>query len=616
VLHQMRSSAKWIWLFIVICFVGVFLFAETSGLLGIGGQQITPSTAVAEVNGVDVPYLTWANVSNQLAQQEERNSGRSLTLDERRRFEDQAFEQLVSNVLLEQEYKRRGITVSDQEIIEASQQSPPPELMQSPDFQTDGQFDIAKYRRFIGSSAARQQGVLVQLENYYRQEIPRAKLFDQLAGDVFVSDAKLWGVYRDLNDSARVSFVMFDATEVPDSAVTIPDKDLRAFYDRYKAQLERPGRAVVSIVSVPRVIGPADSAATQQKAIALRNEILAGASFEDVARRESADTVSGSDGGSLGTGGRGRFVAPFEDAAYALKVGDVSQPVLTQFGYHLIKVDSRKGDTLSMRHILLRVQQSDSSAVRSDRRADSLSRMAAAQERPATFDSAAKVLGLTPFTAVAIEGEPLMGSDGRPIPSVSAWAFGGPRVGESSDLFDSEEGYFVARLDSLREGGIPSFEAAKEDIRRQLISRRKAESLLPKAESLAKSAATLGLEAAAASAGKTVTQSETFTRPQFVSGLGRFNAAIGAAFSLPIGAASAPIVTDQGAFVIRVDQRQAADSATWAAQKEQQRREAISSIQQLRVRTFLSEIRKSAKVEDHRKQINAAARQQELQPTL
>lgn len=609
-LQQMRSSAKWVWLFIVISFVGVFLFAETSGLLGIGPSQITPGTAVAEVNGVDVPYVAWANLSNQLAQQEERNSGRSLSLDERRRLEDQAFEQLVSNILLEQEYKRRGITVSDQEIIEASQQSPPPELMQSPDFQTEGQFDIAKYRRFIGSAAARSQGVLLQLENYYRQEIPRAKLFDQLAGDVFVSDAKLWSVYRDLNDSAQVSFVMFDASTVPDSAVKIPDSELRQFYDKYKAQLERPGRAVVSVISVPRIIGPGDSVATQQRAVALRNEILAGTSFEDVARRESADTVSGREGGSLGTGGKGRFVQPFEDAAYALKVGEVSQPVLTQFGYHLIKVDARKGDTLTMRHILLRVQQSDSSATRTDRLADSLSRMASAQEVPAQFDSAAKALSLPMTSAVAIEGEPLMGSNGRVIPSVSAWAFSGAKVGESSDLYDSEDGYFVARLDSLTEGGIPKFEQAKEDIRRQMISRRKAESLLPKAEALAKAAAAGSLESAASAAGLTVTKSEMFTRPQFVAGLGRFNAAIGAAFSLPIGAVSAPIVTDQGVFVLRVERRVEADKAVWEAQKATQRGEAISSIQQLRVRTFLNDIRKEAKVEDHRKEINAMARQQ------
>lgn len=64
-LQQMRSAAKWIWIFIVIAFVGGFLFVETSGLLG--RDQVTTSSVVASVNGVDIPYLTWVNASNQLA---------------------------------------------------------------------------------------------------------------------------------------------------------------------------------------------------------------------------------------------------------------------------------------------------------------------------------------------------------------------------------------------------------------------------------------------------------------------------------------------------------------------------------------------------------------------
>jgi parvulin-like peptidyl-prolyl isomerase len=95
-----------------------------------------------------------------------------------------------------------------------------------------------------------------------------------------------------------------------------------------------------------------------------------------------------------------------------------------------------------------------------------------------------------------------------------------------------------------------------------------------------------------------------------VPGLGRFNAAVGAAFTLPVGSISQPIVTDQGAFVLRVDRRIEADSAVWAAQKDTQRTQAIQAIQQLRVRTFLSELRKSAKIDDRRKQLNAAARAQ------
>jgi peptidyl-prolyl cis-trans isomerase D len=221
----MRSAAKWIWIFIIISFIGGFLFVETSGLLG--REQITPTTSVATVNGVDIPYMTWANLASGMAQQREGATGHGLTLDERRQIDDAAFEQLVTNVLLNQEFERRGIRVSDEEIQQAALMSPPPEMMQDPQLQSDGQFDIAKYQRLLKSPAARQQGLLIQLENYDRSEIPRAKLYAQIAGDVFVSDAKLWSSYKDTHDSAVVSYVTFDPASVPDSGVTLSDAEMR-----------------------------------------------------------------------------------------------------------------------------------------------------------------------------------------------------------------------------------------------------------------------------------------------------------------------------------------------------------------------------------------------------
>ena len=611
-LQQLRSKSLVIWAIVFVFFVVGFLLADTSGLLGLGGPRITNSTAVAKVNGTEIPWMAWQNLANQLQQNEERSTGRGLSLDERQRIENQAFEQLVSNVLLEQEYRKRGIRVSDEEIREAAQQSPPPEMLQNPELQTDGQFDPAKYRRLLGSAAARQQGLLLSLESYYRSEIPRAKLFDQLAGDVFVSDAKLWSNYRDQHDSTQVSYVLFDASTVPDSSATVPETELRAYYDRNKSALERPGRAVLSVLTIPRSITAADTAATLARVVALRSEIVAGGAttFEDVARRESADTSSGAQGGDLGKSVAERYAPEFAAAAKALKVGELSAPVLTQFGYHLIRKDSQAGDTLGLHHILVRVQQSDSNAVRTDRRADSLSRIAANAERPDRLDSAARVLGLKVEHVTAFEGEPAMSAGGRPIPSVSAWAFTGSRAGEISDLYDSEEMYAIARLDTLVDGGVPPFDQAKADVRRILIGRKKAESLLPRATEFAGQAGTGGLEAAAKARDVTVATTQLFTRPQFVPGLGRLNEAVGAAFTLPVGVVGKPVVTDQGVFVLRVDRRIQADSTSWAAQKETQRRDAISAIQQLRVRTFLSELRKEAKVDDRRKELNAASRAQ------
>jgi len=143
--------------------------------------------------------------------------------------------------------------------------------MQSPELQTDGRFDLEKYQRFLKSAAARQQGLYFQLENYYRTEIPRAKLFEQVASEVFVTDDELWRAYRDQHDSAKVSFVTFDPASVPDSGIAVSDAEISAYYDAHKKELERPGRAVVSILSIPRVVTAADSAAVRAHAVSVRD---------------------------------------------------------------------------------------------------------------------------------------------------------------------------------------------------------------------------------------------------------------------------------------------------------------------------------------------------------
>ena len=111
----MRGIAKYIWFFLFIAFVGGFLLGDVSGLLG--RSPVTPTTVVAKVNGDEVLYLTWQNLSLQLASEQERRNGRSLNLDERQQLEEQAFNQLVSELLLNQEYEARGIRVTKQEII-------------------------------------------------------------------------------------------------------------------------------------------------------------------------------------------------------------------------------------------------------------------------------------------------------------------------------------------------------------------------------------------------------------------------------------------------------------------------------------------------------------------
>ena len=605
-LQVMRSSAKYIWIFLVIFFVGGFLLAETSGLLG--RAPVTTSTAVATVNGEDILATTWYNALNTLEQQATLQTGRSVTLDDRRRLADEAFEQLVGDALLRQEYRRRSITVTKEEIAEAARYAPPPQLAQSPELQTEGQFDPAKYQRFLSSPAARQQGILFQLEQYYREQIPREKLFEQIASDVYVSDERLWQIWRDVRDTAQISYVVFRPELVADNEVTVSDSEIKEYFDKNKKDFEKPSRAVVSVLSIPRAVTAADSAAVRNRLLAVRERIAKGEKFEDVAKEVSSDSISARDGGFLGKGGRGRFVPQFEEAAYALNPGEMSQPVLTPFGYHLIKVDEKKGDTIAVRHILLPVTQSDSAATATDRRADELARIAASSDKPSALDEASRKLGI-PIKRAAVLDTDALTIDGKFIPSVGPWAFQGAKVGETSELFDAEDGYYLGRLDSLTKGGLPSLEQAKAEIRAVLAIQKKLDKLMARAEQFAAQAARTSLEDAAKGAGMQVRQSESFTRVGGAEGIGRLNQAIGAAFSLPVGAVSQPIRVYDGIFVERVDRRVLKDKASWEKEKDAQRQTVLQQLRQQRVRDFLQNLRDNAKIVDRRKEIEAAQRQ-------
>jgi peptidyl-prolyl cis-trans isomerase D len=611
VLQQIRSWAKWVWLFIAVAFVGGFLLVDSSGLLS--RSAVTPTTAVAVVNGREILYTTFLERVNQQINQEQqalqqRGSTASLSQDDNRRIENEVFDQMVMEVLLAQEYERRGIFVTDDEIKIYAREVPIEELARQADFQTNGQFDMNKYRQYLSTSTARQSGILGYIENHYRAEIPRRKLFDQVSASSYVSDAELWRVWRDQNDSATVSYVAFRPSTNAANASAVTDADLRAYFDAHREEFRRVGRAVLSMVEIPRTVSAADTAAARAKALALRAEIAGGTKFETVADRESPDAAGA--GGDLGRVPRGRFVPAFEKAAWELPANQLSQPVLTQFGWHIIRVDEKKKDTLALRHILVPITPSDSTTSRIDRRADSLSTLAGTATDPKKFDEAAARLKLSPTMVVAIENQPAMlGS--KVIPSVSAWAFGGAEIGETSDLFDDENGYYMARLDSLQEGSgeEPDFESAKEEIRSRVALRKQLDGLMQQAQTLA-AAASPSLEAAAQAKGLTVEKTPSFTRSSFVPGIGQVNEAIGAAFGLPIGAVSAPIRTEEGVFVLRVDKRVTADSAAWVTQKGLQKQQRVQGMQQQAIQMYLQDLRQAAKVEDRRKEINAAIRRQ------
>lgn len=121
------------------------------------------------------------------------------------------------------------------------------------------------------------------------------------------------------------------------SEVTVTDEEVKKYYDDNAEAFVEPAR-----VSAKHILVDSEESANE-----IRKEILAGLSFEDAARKYSS-CPSKEQGGNLGEFSKGMMVPEFEEAAFELPIGEISVPVKTQFGYHLVQVDSKhEGSTKS-----------------------------------------------------------------------------------------------------------------------------------------------------------------------------------------------------------------------------------------------------------------------------
>jgi len=206
------------------------------------------------------------------------------------------------------------------------------------------------------------------------------------------------------------------------------------------------------------------------------------------------------------------------------------------------------------------------------------------------------------------EGEPAM-YDGKYVPSVSAWAFNGARKGEISDIIDGDDGYYIARLESLTESA-KTFDAATSAVRGRVAIDRAVERAVPQANELVTAARSSTLEAAAAAKKLTVQKTGLVTRSEAAAQFGSVGEALGAAFALPVNTISVPIRERDAVFVLRVDQRKPADKATFEAKKKELRAQRQQQLRQQYLQAYFEDLRKAAKIDDRRKEITAQLRRQ------
>ena len=576
----------------VVFVVLMLMFVLTS----VDWGKLTTGTSIGKVNGRPIDARQYQREVQQATEVRQRQAPQSLGLDDYEAIRNDVWDQFVTNELLRSEYSRRGIRISDDEILDAIRTAPLQDFYRLPEFQTDGKFDPAKYQRWLGSSVAQQ--FLPAMEAQYRDQLEQAKLFRAVTADVFLSDPALWERYRDEHEAVKVDLAaIVPSAAVPDSAVSVTPAEVEAWYQAHRSELDHPKTIFTSFIALSRLPDASDTAAALARTEAVRKELVGGAPFAEVAKRESADTVSGNKGGDLGEWTRGAFDPKFDSVAFSMKLNEISEPVQTQFGYHLIEVTSRTGNKAKARHILIPIEVAGHHRDRLDAQADSLDKLAAEHADPAALDTAARALHLQVGHAKPLPAGSKMQIGLLTLPDAGVWA-AEAKVGQISQIIETPFAMYVFRVDSIHPAGIPKLDAVRDTVTRVVRDAKKRTQARKIAEDLVKRV----------DGGSTLAQAaDAMKLPHEVYGpFTRLSSPIkdpfvtGAAFGLPTGKHSGVLDTKEGLYVLQALEHTPADSAAFTKDLDKLRAQAMQQARQERVQTYLAGLRTSARIVDNR----------------
>jgi len=593
-MRQMREATKPIMVASAIAFAALMVFQWG---MDVTGRSSGGLGEIGRVNGDAVLYDSYMAAYRQIYERVQSQQEELIGSQQNKEIEDQAFEEVVTQLLIAQELRRRGIRVTDREISEAAQFSPPDYL--APQFaDSTGGLDLNAYQSFLATLPPEQ---LIILESYYREVIPRTKLLRQLSSGIYLPDAELWREFRDQRDLAEIRYVPINpATRYEDSEFTVEEREIEAYYRDHQDEFEMPARATVRYTVVDKTPTAGDTLASRERAMELRQRLRDGADFAELARTESGDQATAPRGGEMGVVPKGREIGAVDSALFAGPTGLLAQPVQSPFGFHVIDVMERWGaDSVRARHILVQVTRTDSSEVEILTQADSLETLGESM----SLEAAAGALGLTAGTTDITQDFPFIAGAGQ-ISEGSDWAFEEASPGDVSPVFETATAFYALELVSSEPAGVLPLERARASVESTVRFEQKLQRGRTDAQQLVDRVRGGGVLAnVAAEMSLEVRLAGPFARNDFVPGIGRQNAVIGAAFGLPIGQVSGVVSTPTNHYVLEVLNRVQVDSTAWLAQLPQQRAQAVSVIQQQRLGEWLEALRANARVVDRREEV-------------
>ena len=600
-MRRHKGWLKWSLALVVLTFVVFYIpdFLTTN-------TGAAPSEVLAEVEGEEITVREFQRRYSAQLQAYRNAYGGQMNEQLLRQLgiEQQILQQLVDEEAMVAEGRRQGISVSDVEIRER--------ILSMPTFQENGRFiGEARYRQILQFNNP--PLTTTEFEDNLRRALLLEKLRNAVTGWMSIGDAEVADEYRRRNEKIKLDVVPLS----PDafrSQVTVGDSEIAAYFEKrketYRVGEKRKVRyALVDVDQVRRQITVPESeieasykqnqsqysspeqvrashillktegkdeAAVRKQAEEVLKQVRAGGDFAALAKQYSEDDSNKDKGGDLDYFGRGAMVPEFEQAAFAMKAGEVSDLVKTSFGFHIIKVGERRDATTRPLSEVRKEIEDQLTWQKAQQQAEQTAKAAEGQIKTAAdLDRVAKERGFhVQDTGLFLRDEPIDGLG--PAPEVSAQAFQ-LADGAVSPVLRVSRGWVFVTVTQKQEPYIPQVTEVRDRVRDDLIRERAAEIAKTKAAEIA---ATLkgasDFAAAAKKAGLEVKPTELIARGAPLPDIGISPEIDKVVFALPVGAVSDPISTPQGTAIVRVVQKEPVTDAQVAAGMDAMREELLN----------------------------------------
>ena len=512
-------------------------------------------------------------------------------------LKQKVLEDLISREMLLQEAERRGIRVTEDDIKNA--------IVSMPMFQQDGTFSEAMYKRalnYYGLTAT-------EFEKDKERELMLRALENIVTRSAKVSDQELRDLYKMQQEKVKIGYLCFEPDKIKET-YSIPEADVKNYYDLHKEQYREPEKVKAKYI----IFDPASFEKTvevtakeigeyyetesdqyfEPKKIKARHILLKsenkekdaevfkqaeglaaqaskGEDFEKLAKKFSEDKATAEKGGDLGYFKKGDMNKPFEEAAFVMKPGDISKPVKSQFGWHIIKVEDVKEARTKP---LDEVKESIEAELRKEK-----AQQVVEKEAKRAFNRLFKSKNLEEFaqetgmkvqdTGFFVYGKSPADEPGKENFSKEVFALA---KGELSPTFAVGQKYYIVRLEDKRESQIAPLDEVKTAITAEIEKVKKLAAAKVNAEKLLMDLVQgkQQWEEAAKKSGLEIKEAEVQALGDYIQGIGPSKEIREAVFSLdqtkPYG--PSPYLADNGIVIIKLQERIAPSDADFAKEKD------------------------------------------------